>query len=212
MKPLRLKSVMLVLVCALGITGCPNKKPVLVVPQSPPSTAQPTPSPTPEPAAQTAEQTPEAQPAPAPTPAEQTPAAPGKSKTKNARHSAIKKPSPAVSGDKTTEVARNTTPKTTVVQEPKVENPSAQNGQIAPGPTPANTTNDQASTDQLLQNAESNLSGIKRQLNTDEEAMRSQIKVFITQSRKATTENDPQRAHNLAVKARLLSEELAKQR
>ena len=42
--------------------------------------------------------------------------------------------------------------------------------------------------------------------------MLAQIREFITQSRKATTENDPERAHNLAVKARVLSDELVKQR
>lgn len=42
--------------------------------------------------------------------------------------------------------------------------------------------------------------------------MRAQIKEFISQSRKATTENDPARAHTLAVKARLLSDDLVKQR
>jgi outer membrane biosynthesis protein TonB len=213
MKPLRLQFVMVVLVCALGISGCTHKKPVLVVPQQPPATAAPEPTPTPEPAAsQPAEQPQEAQ--PEPTPADQTPAT-SKNKPKNGRHPVAKKPSPVVTatGEKPSgEVARNTPPKTKVVQEPKVENPPVQSGQIAPGPTPANTTNDQASTDQLLQNAESNLNGIKRQLNADEEAMRVQIREFITQSHKAITENDPQRAHILAVKARLLSEELIKRR
>jgi hypothetical protein len=42
--------------------------------------------------------------------------------------------------------------------------------------------------------------------------MLAQIREFISQSRKATTENDPERAHNLAVKARVLSDELVKQR
>jgi hypothetical protein len=42
--------------------------------------------------------------------------------------------------------------------------------------------------------------------------MRAQIREFIKQSRNATTENDPARAHTLAVKARLLSDELVKQR
>jgi hypothetical protein len=209
MKPLRLQSVMVVLVCALGITGCPNKKPVLVVPQQPPSTAAPQPTPTPEPAAsQPAEQSQEAQ--PTPTPVEQAPTTTGKNKPKSERHSTVKKPSPGTpASDKTPEVAHNVPPKTRVVQEPKVESPPAQSGQIAPGP---NTTTDQASTDQLLQNAESNLNGIKRQLNADEEAMRVQIREFITQSHKAITDNDPQRAHILAVKARLLSEELVKRR
>src|SRR5580765_5939930 len=94
MKPLRLQSVMVVLVCALGITGCPNKKPVLVVPQQPPATAAPEPTPTPEPAAsQPAEQPQEAQ--PEPTPADQTPAT-SKNKPKNGRHPVAKKPSPVV--------------------------------------------------------------------------------------------------------------------
>jgi hypothetical protein len=63
-----------------------------------------------------------------------------------------------------------------------------------------------------LASAETNLNGINRQLSKDEEAMRAQIKEFINQSRKATTENDLARAHNLAVKAHLLSDELIKQR
>ena len=84
--------------------------------------------------------------------------------------------------------------------------------QISPGPTPADGGNNQTSTDQLLQGAEANLNGITRTLSKDEEAMRAQIKEFIKQSRTATTENDPARAHTLAVKARLLSDELVKQR
>ena len=211
MKSLRLQSAILVLVCALGVAGCTHKKPVPVAPQ-PPQTATPQPTPTPEPATQPAEQPQEAQ--PAPTPAEQTPTATtGKHKTKSGQRSAVKKPAPATSaaGDKSPgEVAHNTSPKI-VVQPPKPQ-PPVEGGPIAPGPTPTNATNDQASTDQLLQNAESNLSGIKRQLTPDEEAMRVQIREFITQSHKAITENDPQRAHILAVKARLLSEELVKQK
>jgi len=42
--------------------------------------------------------------------------------------------------------------------------------------------------------------------------MRTQIREFIKQSRTAITENDLARAHTLAVKARLLSDELVKQR
>jgi hypothetical protein len=212
MKPLRLQSAIVLLVCALGITGCPNKKPVLVAPQQPPATAAPEPTPTPEPAAsQPAEQPQEAQ--PTPTPADQATATTSKSKPKSGHHPVPKKPSPTATGEKPSgEVAHNTPPKTKVVQEPKIENPPAQSGQISPGPTPANTTYDQASTDQLLQNAESNLNGIKRQLNAEEETMRVQIREFITQSHKAITDNDPQRAHILAVKARLLSEELVKRK
>jgi len=56
------------------------------------------------------------------------------------------------------------------------------------------------------------LNGIKRTLNKEEEVMRAQIRQFIDQSKSATRENDPARAYNLALKARVLSDELVKQR
>jgi len=192
MKPLRLNIATFALVLLLGISlGCEHKKPVLVMPQQPPPTTAPQPTPTPEPAAQAADQP--LVPAPTPTPAEQ-PKTAEKTKPNHARHAAAKKP-----------------PKT-VVQADKTEPPPTSIGQISPGPTPADATHRQTSTDQLLQGAEANLNSITRQLSKDEEALRTQIKEFIFQSRKATTENDPARAHNLAVKARLLSDDLAKQR
>jgi hypothetical protein len=213
MKQLRLKSLLLTLALAVVISGCAGKKkPVLVMPQQPPSTATPEATPTPVPAAE------------ASAPEQQNPAQPtesatsdqakqqDKAKTKTAKRPAQKKPSPSTpaSGDKpAAEVARNTPPKK-VIQEPaKPDTPPV--GQISPGPTPA-STRDQASTEQLLQSAESNLNGIKRQLSPEEENMRAQIREFINQSHKATSENDPARAHTLAVKARLLSDDLVKQR
>jgi len=213
MKPLRLNPAAVALLLLLGIaSGCAHKKPVLVVPQQAPPTAAPQPTPTPEPeASQPAEQPQEAQP-PA-TPAEQPKTGTEKSKPKQGRHAAAKKPaSPAAAGSdkKGSEVARNI-PKVTVPAE-KTEPPPPSAGQISPGPTPADAAHSQTSTDLLLQGAEANLNGINRQLSKDEEAMRAQIKDFISQSHKATTENDLARAHNLAVKARLLSDELVKQR
>jgi outer membrane biosynthesis protein TonB len=200
MKTLRLNpAVAGVLLLALITAGCEHKKPVLVMPQQPPPTSTPQATPTPAATeAQPAEQQPqEAQ--PTTTPAEQP--QPGektaeKTKPKHARHTAAKKP-----GEKS-EVARNN---------PKKIIP-AETGQISPGPTPANSGTGQTSTDQLLQSAEANLNGITRTLSKDEEAMRAQIREFIKQSRTATTENDPARAHTLAMKARLLSDELVKQR
>ena len=205
MKTLRLNSAAAgVLLLALITAGCEHKKPVLVMPQQPPPTATPQATPTPtEAEAQPAQQPPEA--LPTPTPAE--PQAAGKtaekSKPKHPRHAAGKKP-----GEKS-EVAHNT-PKKIIPAEPAPT--PQQTGQISPGPTPADGGNSQASTDQLLQGAEANLNGITRTLSKDEEAMRAQIREFIKQSRTATTENDPARAHTLAVKARLLSDELVKQR
>jgi len=177
----------------LGIAlGCQHKKPIPVMPQQPPATAAaPQPSPTPEPPAQAADQP--IVPAPTPTPAEQ-PKTAEKTKPNHGRHAAAKKP-----------------PKI-VVQAEKTEPPPTSLGKISPGPTPADAANSQSSTDQLLQSAEANLNSITRQLSKDEEAMRTQIKEFIEQSKKATNDNDPARAHNLAVKARLLSDDLVKQR
>jgi hypothetical protein len=175
------------------------------MPQQPPATATPEATPTPAEAEAQPAQPPEAQ--PTPTPAEQSQTAgktTEKTKPKHTRHAAAKKP-----GEKS-EVAHNSPSKKVIPAEPAPTPP--QTGQISPGPTPADGGNSQASTDQLLQGAEKNLNGITRTLSKDEEAMRTQIREFIKQSRTATTENDPARAHTLAVKARLLSDELVKQR
>jgi hypothetical protein len=206
MKALRLNpAVAGVLLLALISIGCEHKKPVLVMPQQPPpTTAAPEATPTPAEAEAQPAQQPEAQ--PTATPAEQPQAGEKtaeKTKPKHTRHAATKKP-----GEKS-EVAHNN-PRKIIPAEPAPT--PAQTGQISPGPTPAGGGNSQASTDQLLQGAEANLNGITRTLSKDEEAMRAQIREFIKQSRTATTENDPARAHTLAVKARLLSDELVKQR
>lgn len=66
------------------------------------------------------------------------------------------------------------------------------------------------STAQLLEAAETNLRKISRSLNDGEQAMMRQIRTYIAQSKTATTEGDLERAYNLAVKANLLSSELAK--
>jgi hypothetical protein len=185
--------VLVLVLLVTGISGCSGKKPVLVAPQQPPPTApQPTPTPEPEAASQPAEQPAETQPA-----TSTTPATAATTKPKIVKKPVVKKPT-----------------KTVIVpdKDDKKDAPtSASGGQISPGPT-GDAARSQASTEQLLQGAEDNLNGIKRQLSKDEEAMRAQIREFITQSKKATTENDLARAHTLAVKARLLSDELVRQR
>ena len=203
MKTLRLNpAVAGLLLLMMMAAGCEHKKPVLVMPQQPPPTATPQATPTPAATETPAEQPQEAQPTPTPDDQSKTgEKTADKTKPKHPRHTSAKKPT----GDKP-EVARNTPPKKVIPAEPA---PTPQ--QISPGPT-SDGGNSQASTDQLLQGAEANLNGITRQLSKDEEAMRAQIREFIKQSRTATTENDPARAHTLAVKARLLSDELVKQR
>jgi hypothetical protein len=207
-------AVLVVLLAVTLLFGCTRKKPVLVMPKEPPPAA--TPEPTPQPA--------EPQPSDAQAPAANTSQnqpeqqETDKNKTKRTRPRAATKkaaPAPTPSGEKTAEVARNSGSKQ-IIRDDKADPPpgSAQtpgSGQISPAPTPSDAALDQAATEQLLQSTEAQLNGIKRQLSKDEEAMLAQTREFITQSRKAANENDLVRAHNLAVKARLLSDELAKQ-
>jgi len=63
---------------------------------------------------------------------------------------------------------------------------------------------------QLLEAAAKNLKSLNRKLNHDEQAMVSQIKAYIHQSKQAASENEFERAYNLATKARLLSDALVK--
>jgi predicted component of type VI protein secretion system len=65
-------------------------------------------------------------------------------------------------------------------------------------------------TEQLLQSADGNLRRVTRSLSEAEQAMARQVRTYISQSRTATRDGDLERAHNLALKANLLSAELAK--
>lgn len=65
-------------------------------------------------------------------------------------------------------------------------------------------------TAQLLDSTEKTLSGLGRNLSPDEEQMVSQIRSYVSQSRRATTDGDFERAYNLATKAHLLSDALIK--
>ncbi len=65
------------------------------------------------------------------------------------------------------------------------------------------------STAQLLEETEKSINGLKG-LSREEEEMVTQIRSIVTQSRKATTDGDFERAYNLATKAHLLSDALVK--
>lgn len=193
MKPLRLNIATFALWSALTLlAGCTHKKPVLVAPQPLPPPPAAEPSPTPEPA-QPTEKTEQAQDAQAPSPDQTKPDTAQADKSKHPP-----KPSPRKPARK-------------VIDADKSE-PAPAAGQVSPAPNAADASHAQGSTEQLLKSAEANLNSINRQLSKDEEAKRSQALQFIAQSRKATDENDSTRAYNLAVKARLLSDELVQQR
>lgn len=65
-------------------------------------------------------------------------------------------------------------------------------------------------TAQLIDATEKSLKNLTRTLSHDEEATVNQIRSYIAQSHKATTDGDFERAYNLAVKAQLLSDALSK--
>jgi hypothetical protein len=78
------------------------------------------------------------------------------------------------------------------------------------GPANSPQASPQHSTDELA-TAEENLKKIEgQQLNAGQQEMVTQIKRFMEQSKTAVAEGDAERGHNLAMKARMLSDELVK--
>ncbi len=208
--------------CAVTFCGCHRVKPVVLLPQQPPaSTHTEAPPDQSQPATTTPSET-QDQPATAKSD-DQTATAntasdkPGRSKPR--RHtSAAQKPTPQQSpaatngnGKPPTEVAKNTPPAKITIGEGGTDSRPGP-GQISPGISHDEAIHSAASTDQLLESTDTNLRNIKRQLSTDEQSIVAQIHDYITQSRQATKDGDLVRAHNLALKAHLLSDDLAKQR
>lgn len=78
------------------------------------------------------------------------------------------------------------------------------------GDTPsADTPNERLNTEQLRLATESNLQKIEgRQLTANQQETVNQIKQFMNESKAAVGEGDLERGHSLALKARLLSDEL----
>jgi outer membrane biosynthesis protein TonB len=208
MKPLRIKPgpdlllfrlpTFALLVFALVLcAGCFQKKPAQTTATAPPPVASPTPAP-PEPAPP--------QSATAGQPAQETPQT---EQAQTAQKKPDKKPLPRKPRPVAKKPAPTPTPQEKPVEEAK-NLPPRPLASLAPGPVKSDAAHDQAATDQLLQTAENNLNGLKRQLTKDEEDVVTQIKAFIAQSREASKNNDQVRAYNLAVKAQLLSDALAK--
>jgi hypothetical protein len=68
-----------------------------------------------------------------------------------------------------------------------------------------------STTEQLAAATEENLKKVaERQLGSSQQEVVNQIKDFLQQSKKAIAAGDPERGRNLAMKARLLSDELLK--
>jgi hypothetical protein len=216
MKPLRTKpGLVTCLVISALCNGCAHKKPQVSTPTaeqtSPAAQPAPVPAPAEAPSQNPAAQT-QAQGTPPPAPEQTQPADDKTEKTKahNGKQHAAGKKNGQTTAKSTSESAHNIPPKIVVKSDDNAAGPTP--GLISPGPARPDSARDQATTEQLLQSAEANLNGIKRQLSEDEQAIVTQIRDYLSQSRQATKENDAVRAHNLALKAQLLSDDLARRR
>jgi hypothetical protein len=84
--------------------------------------------------------------------------------------------------------------------------------QLSPGLSENEASSQRQNSIQLLATADANLQKMSgRQLNPTQQDVVSQIRSYIEQAKEAETAGDLQRAHNLALKARLLSDDLARQ-
>jgi len=110
------------------------------------------------------------------------------------------------------------TPETTVAPATTAElhpppSPANAAAEVAIGPdiSSAQAARDRQSTTRLLDTTENELKRVdSSNLSSYQQAMLTQIKTYISQSRKAITEGDYERASNLAKKAQVLTDELMK--
>lgn len=203
-RALHFVSVLLLSSGLLGLTGCWFKR----KPPVPPPAAQAPTTTAPQPAPQ--ERPPAAQPQEGQQPAE-TAEAPAKPKPKpkpRQNHTAHKQaPPPAKPEEKPQQQAALKPPPRIVIQEGGTDDSA---GQISTAIGHDEATHRRLTTAQLLESTETNLRSLKRTLTADEQATVTQIKDYMEQSRTATAQQDLVRAHNLALKAHLLSDELVK--
>lgn len=206
----------------IALCGCHKVKPVVLLPQQPPPSTR-TESPTDQSPADTSSANAQTQPPAANPPTDQTATANASQakpeRTKPRHHpSAAQRNTPqpptgtGANGKPPAEVAKNTAPPKITVPEGSTDT-RVTSGQISPVVSHNETIHGTATTDQLLESTDTNLRSItKRQLSSDEQSILAQINDYITQSHQATKDGDLVRAHNLALKAHLLSDDLAKSR
>lgn len=192
MKLRRQFAVLAVVVGLLLSAACQKKTPRVGVNRQAPTLAVPVPD-------QIAEEAPPPQP-PTPTPeatAQEPPAkkSPAKRKSKKPAQPAATQSNPTVAANHPP-----TNPATEAVPDTA----------IAADVTRQQLFQQKQTTNELLDSTEKSLKGLNRGLNHDEEIMATQIRSYVAQSRKATSDGDFERAYNLAVKAHLLADALIK--
>jgi hypothetical protein len=86
-----------------------------------------------------------------------------------------------------------------------------ESAQLAPGMSKEQELHNRETTTQLLSTTDANLKSIAgRQLTSAQQSLLDQIRTYTRQSRAASDSGDVARAHTLAYKAHLLSDELRK--
>ena len=199
---------MLVLLAALvlGTNGCSwfhKRKPQTVPQAQAPTVTEPPPAPT------AAATTQPAEPEPLPAkPASQTTAPKPKPKPRPAARKKTVIPAEPESNTAAKPVQQASAAPPRIVLQEGGTNASA--NQISTAMPHDEATDRQRTTQQLLDATDANLRSLTRQLSADERSMVEQIKSYQQQAREAGKDGDLVRAHNLALKAHLLSDELVK--
>jgi len=182
-------------------TGCAKKTPRL--PQQAKAPADTIPSNLPVEISQ------EAPPAPPPEAPKQEPQP--EQPPKPAQHHKKKTPAPAATAQNTPSSPAGTTQGTTTVATARPPaNPARPDPAINADVSSAQLSQQKQTTAQLIEETEKTLGGLNRALSHDEEEIVNQIRSYVGQSRSATRDGDFERAYNLATKAHLLSDALAK--
>ena len=189
-------------------SGCAKKKPQL--PSQAKAPAEPVASSLPSEISETEPPPPPPQPTPQPPPPEVTVVKPPKHRSK-------KKPTTTAAPPASLQAATPSVPTSAPANETvAVAHPPA-NPAATPAPDPAiaaDVSNAQLarqkqSTAQLLEETEKSISGLKGLSHEQDETL-AQVRLYVNQSRKATSDGDFERAYNLATKAHLLSDALVK--
>ena len=152
---------------------------------------------------------PDAQPQSEPAPAPAQPPAPREGQTQTISLPPANPPKqPAASAKKKKPAAKATSNHKVVVRNGGAKEESAQ---LAPGMTTEEERRNRETTNRLLATTDANLKSIAgRQLTPAQQGLLEQIHTYMKQSKDASDSGDLARAHTLAYKAHLLSDELRK--
>jgi len=196
------QSVLWLALLLVTVSGCKKKqKPVAVAVPAPTITAPVAATPIPE----TKASVPDKPPVTAPEPAKAKP----KARPKPKKTVVKADPEPAKPTAENPAIAKATPPR--IVVQPATPPPGeGQPNTVVPDMTHTEEAHHRQTTEQLMQSTEANLRSLRRVLNADERSLLQQVQLFMAQSREASQAQDLVRAHNLAMKAHLLSDELVR--